>query len=103
MKTIIIAALVALLAGCGGGSGSADTQSPQVNSPLPAPLPAYELIQGSGPLVVLMASDIQGTLHGPVMERIPADLIGAGFGLPALDPPCHGVDATGPAGLELAC
>jgi pimeloyl-ACP methyl ester carboxylesterase len=50
-----------------------------------------------------MAFDIDQTLYGGSMGRTPSDLIGAGFSLLALDLPCHGADATEPAGQELVC
>src|SRR5689334_14255434 len=98
--------LTLLLAACGGGGGS--NPGPQNNSPpppppTPAPLPAYGQIPGRGPLVVLMAFDIDQTLYGGSMGRTPSDLISAGFSLLALDLPCHGADATEPAGQELVC
>lgn len=50
-----------------------------------------------------MAFDIDQTLYGGSMGRTPSDLISAGFSLLALDLPCHGADATEPAGQELVC
>lgn len=103
MIRTVFPALLLLLAACGGGS-SGETQAPGPKTlPKPAVLPAYEVIPNSGPLVVLMAFDIQSTLHGTSLGRIPSDLIGAGFSLLALDLPCHGADATEPPGKELVC
>jgi pimeloyl-ACP methyl ester carboxylesterase len=66
-------------------------------------LPAYGQIPGNGPTVVLMAFDINQTLYGGSLGTITTDLITAGFSLLALDLPCHGSDATEPAGSELTC
>lgn len=100
-----------MLGACSGdGDGSAvGAAAPQAgnatqsSSQPAAPLPAYGLIPGTGPLVVLMAFDINQTLYGGSLGTTTSDLINAGFSLLALDLPCHGADATEPAGSELAC
>lgn len=87
----LIAALV--LAACGGGDGEV-SQPPPVLQALPkVSLPQYELIQNSGPVVVLMATSINETLYTQQMGSLVSDLTTAGFSLLALDLPCHGLDA----------
>ncbi len=92
--------VVVALCGCNGDGMESISAAPEPAPPpkLQAPpkvtqTPAYELIQNSGPLVVLMATDMHSTLYGSVMDTIPSELIGAGYSLLALDLPCHGADA----------
>ena len=95
--------LLAVLTGCGGGS----TASPPLPPPLPAippvdDLPTYEVI-GSGPLVVVLAMDMQSTLYNSATTHtVVPRLLSAGYSVMSLDLPCHGADAE-PAVQPLDC
>ena len=84
--------LLAVLTACGGGS----TASPP--PPLPAmpsvdDLPPYEVI-GSGPLVVVLAMDMQETLYNSATTHtLVPRLLSAAYSVMSLDLPCHGADA----------
>ena len=84
--------LLALLASC-GGAGSTIPVQPLAAMPKAGKLPAYEVI-GSGPIVVVLAVDMQETLYdsattGTIVPR----LLNAGYSVMSLDLPCHGADA----------
>jgi hypothetical protein len=87
-------AALLLLAACGDGGGSS---APAVKSlillPTATQLPAYDVI-GSGPLVVVLAMDMQQTLNNaPTTDGMVSRLLSAGFSVMSLDLPCHGADA----------
>jgi len=84
--------LLALLTACGGG-GSTIPVKPLAALPKAGKLPAYEVI-GSGPLVVVLAVDMQETLHdSATTDTIVPRLLSAGYSAMSLDLPCHGADA----------
>jgi hypothetical protein len=86
------AILFALLTACGGG---VSTLSVPPLAPLPKvdKLPAYQVI-GSGPLVVVLAMDLQATLYeSGTTDTIVPRLLSAGYSVMSLDLPCHGADA----------
>jgi hypothetical protein len=96
MNWLIVAplALLALLTGCN------DPDSRLTPLPTVSP-PAYKLV-GSGPIVILLASDIEDTLvtTGPY-DYLPR-LNAAGFAVLTMDLPCHGANAdhSSPAVLD---
>jgi hypothetical protein len=81
-----------LLTACVGSS------SPPLVQRLPAlppidKLPVYKVI-GSGPIVVVLAMDMQRTLYdSATTETIVPKLLNAGYSVMSLDLPCHGADA----------
>ena len=90
-----------LLAACGGGaldlSAAARGALPKVDK-----LPAYKVI-GSGPLVVVLAMDMQETLYeSATTDTIVPRLLSAGYSVMSLDLPCHGADAE-PGMQPLVC
>jgi hypothetical protein len=92
---ILLASLSVLLASLLTACGSEVMPSlprlaalPKVNK-----LPAYKVI-GSGPLVVVLAMDMQNTLYNPdTTDTIVPRLLSAGYSVMSLDLPCHGADA----------
>lgn len=56
-------------------------------------LPSYEVI-GSGPIVVVLAMDMQDTLYNSATtDTLVPRLLSAGYSVMSLDLPCHGADA----------
>jgi pimeloyl-ACP methyl ester carboxylesterase len=73
-------------------------------APLPKvdKLPTYKVI-GSGPLVVVLAMDLQETLYDSgTTDTIVPRLLSAGYSVMSLDLPCHGADAE-PGVQPLVC
>jgi len=93
--------LLALLTACGSG-GSMPSLQPLAPLPKVDKLPAYQVI-GSGPLVVVLAMDMQQTLYesGTTYTIVPR-LLSAGYSVMSLDLPCHGADAE-PGVQPLVC
>ena len=84
--------LIALLTACGGGSSTPPVQ-PLAAIPRVDKLPAYQVI-GSGPIIVVLALDMQETLHNSATtDTIVPRLLSAGYSVMSLDLPCHGADA----------
>jgi pimeloyl-ACP methyl ester carboxylesterase len=84
--------LLALLTACGGGSSTISVQ-PLAAMPKADKLPAYKVI-GSGPIVVVLAMDMQETLYDSgTTDTIVPRLLSAGYSVMSLDLPCHGADA----------
>jgi hypothetical protein len=84
--------LLALLTACGGSSSTLPLQ-PLVAIPTANKLPAYEVI-GRGPIVVVLAEDMQDTLYdSATTDTIVPRLLSAGYSVMSLDLPCHGADA----------
>jgi pimeloyl-ACP methyl ester carboxylesterase len=84
--------ILALLTACGGGS-STILVKPLAAMPKVDKLPAYAVI-GSGPIVVVLALDMQETLHdSATTDTIVPRLLSAGYSAVSLDLPCHGADA----------
>jgi hypothetical protein len=85
------ALLLILLADCGGGS-STPAVLPLAVIPKVDTVPAYEVI-GSGPIVVVLAMDMQQTLYASeTTDTIVSRLLSAGYSVLSLDLPCHGAD-----------
>jgi len=83
--------LVVLVTACGGGSTIA--LHPLAPIPKLDKLPAYEII-GSGPLVVVLAADMQDTLYdSATTDTLVPRLLSASYSVMSLDLPCHGADA----------
>jgi pimeloyl-ACP methyl ester carboxylesterase len=82
---------VVLLTACVGSS------SPPLVQRLPAlppvdKLPVYKVI-GSGPIVVVLAMDMQRTLYdSATTDTLVPRLLSAGYSVMSLDLPCHGAD-----------
>jgi hypothetical protein len=99
--------LLALLTACGGGSSTPPVR-PLAAMPKADKLPAYEVI-GSGPIVVVLAMDMQETLYNSATtDTIVPRLLSAGYSVMSLDLPCHGADAepafsAGSAPLQTCC
>ena len=84
--------LLALLTACGGDSSKPPAR-PLPAMPAADVLPAYEII-GSGPIVVVLAMDMQATLYNSATtDTIVPRLLSAGYSVMSLDLPCHGADA----------
>lgn len=49
-------------------------------------------VDGSGPVVIVLATSIKET-HAGGITTLPRELVAAGFSVVSLDLPCHGVDA----------
>ena len=92
--------LLGLLAACGGGAST--SLRPLAALPKVDKLPAYKVI-GSGPLVVVLAMDMQETLYeSTTTDTIVPRLLSAGYSVMSLDLPCHGADAE-PGVQPLVC
>jgi hypothetical protein len=78
---------------CNDDSSAPPSAQPIAPLPKVDKLPAYEVI-GSGPLVVVLAMDMQETLHDPATtDKLVSRLLSAGYSVMSLDLPCHGADA----------
>lgn len=93
--------LLVILTACGDGGSTLPVQ-PLVPLPTVEKLPTYEVI-GSGPLVVVLAADMQNTLYdSATTDTIVPRLLSAGYSVMSLDLPCHGADAE-PGVQPLVC
>lgn len=91
--SLLLAAL--LLAACDGSTSPAPLPLPPLAQSEPAStLPVYGVV-GNGPLVVVLADDMNDTLYDwENTTGLVSDLVGHGFTVLSLDLPCHGADAT---------
>jgi pimeloyl-ACP methyl ester carboxylesterase len=64
--------------------------------------PVYGVV-GSGPVVVVLAEDLEHTLYGTITDGLVPALLSSGFQVVSLDLPCHGADATPADGSPLDC
>jgi alpha-beta hydrolase superfamily lysophospholipase len=88
VRVIWIAAALAV-AGCN------QEETGTVAAPPPPITVTYSYVNGTGSTVILLSTSAKGTMTGETatMARLTADLSDAGFGMLAIDLPCHGDDA----------
>lgn len=89
---MIALVLIALLTGCNANGTGSDDDAPQL-TPLPiVKMPAYKLV-GSGPIVIVLSTDIAETLVTTGPYDYVTRLNAAGFSVLTLDLPCEGANA----------
>src|SRR5438105_4693637 len=97
---MIAGTLAVALAGCDGAS---TTKVPPL-SPEPAVSPPAYGAVGSGPVVVVLALDMQDTLYNSTTTAgITQGLVAAGYKVVSLDLPCQGADADPSQPDPLSC
>lgn len=93
MKTLICSLALLAIAGCDAGTTGSATPTTEALQALPqVSTPAYTL-EGSGPIVVVLAGNMADTLISFGAYDYSTRLKAAGFSILTLDLPCHGLDA----------
>jgi pimeloyl-ACP methyl ester carboxylesterase len=65
-------------------------------------IPHYQRMGGNGPTVVVLATDMQDTLHGQAADGVVGRLVTAGYQVLTLDLPCNDGEPTTPTVENLA-
>jgi len=88
--------------GCSGGSSPAAVP-PLAPLPVVKEAPSYTLIKGRGPVVILLATDMNDTLYNVVTGGENVWLIESGYSVLSMDLPCHGANNAMPGVDPLNC
>jgi hypothetical protein len=89
---MIALALLALIAGCDSDSAGSGADMPALTALPIVATPAYKLV-GTGPIVILLSTDIAATLVTTGPYDYVTRLNAAGFSVLTMDLPCEGANA----------